>query len=451
MNKIDLAQLILGIDYKNIPHAAVNLTKKAIMDYIGVGIAGSFEPAVKILKDYVQGVNARGNAGIIGGKLKTCPELAAWVNGTASHALDYDDTDSIAAGYNMHPSVPILPAVFAIGEELNLSGKQILEAYIVGFEIEAIVGSAIGSENSAAGWHPTSVIGAIAGAAASAKAIKLNKVKTQMALGIAASFASGSIRNFGTMTKAMHPGNAARSGVIAAFLAEKGFSADPDIMNGEFGFCSLFSAGKISNIPPRNMVLPIEWKLLSIGLAFKPYPSCRDSHGCVDGALYLANKFEILPDQVDSVVCYVSPEQARNLRFADPKNGNEAKFSIPYCIGAALVRRRLSLEDFQDSMIAEPIVQSLIPKISLKSRRSKINEQEIIIELKNGKKLSHSLMQPKGDPTNPLSTEELLFKFRNNTRAFISKNNCDKIIDIIMNIENIGNLSELYEIVGNLE
>ncbi len=450
MTTEDLSRFIAETKYADIPKEAIGIAKKAVLDFLGVAIAGSNEPAAGILSRHVKEMGAVGKARVFGGKYRTSPELAAWVNGAAGHALDFDDTDSVAAGFNMHPSVPILPAVFALGEEFDLSGKELLAAYIAGFEVEARVGAAMGAGSSEAGWHPTSVVGTIAAAAASASALKLNANEIQMALGVACSLASGSVRNFGTMTKPLHAGNAARNGVVAALLSKRGFTADPDILNGDFGFCSLYTAGQVRCMAEEPMAHG-EWKILTVGLAFKPYPSCRDTHGCVDAVLYLRNRFNITPDQVDDVVCCVNPNQARNLGFTCPQTGNESKFSMQYCVGAALARGRLAMEDFRDSIVVEPAVRALLPRISLLSRPMPKDEQEVRIRLRNGNEHTHRVTRPKGDPTNPMTDEELLCKFRGNTKAFLTAECADNAVDLIKNLENVKTILELSEIVAKME
>jgi 2-methylcitrate dehydratase PrpD len=453
MGSKELANFATDTDFRNIPEEAITLARRAILDYLGVAIAGSNETAATILCNYVKQISSVSEAGVIGKGFRTSAELAAWTNGTIGHALDYDDTDSIAAGYNMHPSVPIFPAVLALGEKCRASGKEILTAYIVGFEVESRLGLAIGAESSESGWHPTSVLGTIAAAVACAKILELKTIETQMALGIAASLAGGLMSNFGTNTKPMHAGNAAKNGLIAAVLAKKGFTANEDIMDGEFGFCSLFSKGKIFGLPDK-LDLGGAWNIITIGFALKPYPSCRDTHGCVDAVLQLRKEFNIAPDQVEVLVCNVSPRQARSLKFSRPRNGYEARFSMPYCVGRALLKGQLTLDDFKDEMIADSAVQNLMPKINLVHSKGCEGEsdsaQEVFIKLRNGREYSYKITEPKGDPKNPMTDEELLAKFRDCAKLTLKADEIEKTIKLILGIEELKNVTELTEIITNL-
>lgn len=449
-----IAKFTAETNYRDIPQSAINVAKKAVLDYLGVAIAGASEPAVKILSEQVKHMGAVGEAGVIGGQFRTTADLAAWLNGTISHALDYDDTFSNAAGYNMHPSVPIWPAVFALGEKHRVSGKDILTAYIVGIEVESRVGAAIGKQNSDAGWHPTAVLGTIAAAAASARILKLNTKQTQMALGIASSLAGGLVRNFGTMTKPMHAGNAARNGVIAAQLAQGGFTGNDSIMEGEFSFCRLFSGGNISDLAHADSDLGNVWHIVVKGLAFKPYPSCRGTHASIDAALYLRKEFDIGVDQVAAVACNTSPKIDEFLKFPRPRNGYEGKFSMQHCVATALLKGKVTLDDFSADQVTNVAIQSLLPQISVvhpQDWAAKSNlEQEVVIQLKNGKKYSNRVINAKGDPENPMTDAELLAKFQDCARLRLKPKDIEKTLGLIRHIEDLKYITELTEIVTNL-
>ena len=449
MPTTELAQFVTEVDVKRIPREAITLAKLAVLDYVGVALGGSNEPSVSILSDYVKQTAARTEAGVIGREFRTSAELAAWVNGTSGHALDFDDTDSVVAGYNMHHSVSILPAIFALGERCGTSGMEMLASYIVGFEVEALFGASIGAICSDFGWHPTSVLGTMASAAACSRILELSPEQVRTALGIAASFSNGIMRNSGTMTKAMHAGNAARQGVVSALLAQRGFSADQDILEKEFGYFHQFSGGKIVRMENGGKDLGEIWNILTIGFAFKPYPSCRDTHGCVDALLQLRKAFDIRPEQVEAISCRISRTQARNLRFPDPKSGNEARFSMPYCISRALLGGQLTLEDFEDERVTEPTVRAFLSKVSLAltEQGAAIGplREEVVIKLKNGTEHVCKITEPKGDPKNPMTRDELFNKFRDCTKQRLKTEKIEKIIESIMKIDKLENIKELTD------
>ena len=235
-----LAKFIVETIYESIPPEVVHAAKRVVMDTLGVIIAGSQEPAGKIISSFVRNLGEKPRATVVGAGFRTSSPNAALTNGTMAHALDYDDFNYM--GGSGHPSIALLPAVLAIGEDLRASGKAVLEALILGFELWAkLLGSGIDPRSQ--GFHPTPVIGTMGAAAAAAKLLGLDVKQTQMVMGIASTHASGLARNRGTMTKPYHGGNAARSGVVAAMLVKEGFTAATDIIDGKFGFCDAFAGG----------------------------------------------------------------------------------------------------------------------------------------------------------------------------------------------------------------
>ncbi len=441
-----IAEFCAETRYSDIPQEAVLAAKRGILDFLGVSSAGSREPAAKKIAKYAKHIGAVREASVFGAKFQTSADLAAWVNGTTSHALDYDDTFSNVVRYNIHPSVPILPAVLALGETLRASGRDILAAYLVGLEVEYRLGAAIGQRLAVVGWHSTPILGTIAATGASANLLRLNTSQTQMALGIAGSLASGINWNVGTMTKPMHAGNASRNGVLSALLAKDGFTGNDSILEGEFGFCSIFSGEKVEALIDSD--LGITWNTVSLGLAFKPYPSCRSTHGSIDAALHIKKTANISIDQIAEITCKIGPFHTRVCRFHKPKTGYEGKFSIPYCIATALINGRVMFEDFTDEKVIDAKSHELLSKVKLLNPEgwgSGVVDltTEILIKLRDGTEHSHKVSLPKGEPGNPLTDDELSSKFRDCASLVLSKQNVEKALDLVWHWEKLENITEL--------
>jgi len=443
-----IARFIAKTNYSNIPETARQVAKNAMLDWVGVTIAGSREPVAKITTSYAKRLSAIGEAGIIGGALRTSAELAAWVNGAAGHALDYDDTFPNSVGYNFHPTVPILPAVLALGERCNSPGTDVITAYVVGIEVESRLGAIIGRYNSEIGWHPTPIVGTIGAVAACANILKLNDWQVRMALGIAGSLTSGLVRNFGTMTKPLHAGNAARNGTIATLLAQEGFTANESIMEGETGFCSIFSGGKIKGLENSEQDLGERWHIVSPGISFKAYPCCRSTHCSIDASIQLRNMLSIDAEQVAKITCKTSPWHTNLARFHSPKSGNEGKFSIPYCIAVALLRGKVSLEDFTDEKVADAKAQALLSKVEYlypaeyKKSPSSL-AQEIVVKLNSGAEHSYKAEVPKGDPENPMTSQELSAKFRDCACLSLPQKLIEELLELITSLERLDNITGL--------
>jgi 2-methylcitrate dehydratase PrpD len=447
-----VSNFIVETNYKHLPKEAIHIAKRAILDWIGVTIAGSNEPGPKILAEHVRRMGASAEAGVVCGGFQTSADLSAWVNGTASHALDYDDTFPNAVGYNFHPTAPILPAVLALGEKMDVSGSDVLTAYIVGIEVQAQIGAAIGPANFRVGWHPTSVLGTMGAVTASANILKINAGQARMALGIASSLTGGLLQNFGTMTKPLHAGNSARNGVVAALLAQNGFTANENIIEGDFGFCSIFSGGKVKGIESNDQDLGKTWHIISPGMSLKPYPCCRSTHSSIDASLYLKNVIGVNAGQIVKIICKTSPDHLKLARFHRPKNAYEGKFSIPYCIATALRSGKVSLEDFTDEKVIDPKTQALLSKVDFEYPDEYIKDttsltQEVVAKMSNGAEYFQKVEVPKGDPESPLTDEELSAKFIDCTRLTLSQTKIEKALEMVARLESLKNISQLMKLI----
>ena len=447
-----VAEFITQTEYRHLPQEAILAAKHGVLDWFGVAISGAREPSSKILSEYIQGMGALKESTAICQGFMTAAELAALVNGTIGHALDFDDTFANSVRYNLHPTTCVLPTAIALTESLKLSGRELLVAYIVGLEVEFRIGSAMGQLIPGSGWYPTPVLGTLGAAAAGAKALNLNPSKSQSALGIAASLAGGMKKNVGTMTKAMHAGNGARNGVVAASLAGKGFTGDPLIFEGDHSFCEQFTNRQVTGLRSAEGGLGREWMLLSAGLAFKPYPSCRATHPTIDAALHLRQKHGLRVDEITSITSKLNPLVLGMTPYHRPKTGYEAKFSMEYCIARALMEGEVSLDHFTDERVKEKEWQTLVSKINF------LNPDEwgsgavdllteIVIHMNDGASYSHRVAFPKGEPENPMTEGELVNKFRQCSRVAFKEDEIEKIVDFILHLEK---LKDLNDFLGGL-
>jgi 2-methylcitrate dehydratase PrpD len=374
------------------------------------------------------------------------------VNGNMGHALDFDDTFPIAVHYNMHPSAAVIPAVLSLAEKNGLSGRKALAAYVVGMEVTYRVGAAMSAFIPQSGWHPTPVIGTLGAAAACANLLDLGPMQVRNALGIAASLAGGLLKNFGSMTKPLHAGNAVRNGVIAAELASLGFTANGAVFDGWNGFAQMFGDKKISGLMGAETDLGRQWKLVSIGLGFKPYPSCRSTHTSIDATMHLRNEFHITAGQVAEIICKISPIHTQMARFHKPESGYQGKFSIPYCVATALSKGTVCLADFTDDKVKASEAQKLLSRVRFlhpdeADQKGMDLAAEITIRLTDGSQYSYRVSLPKGEPENPMTDEELTAKFEACSRLILDKKDANKILNIIRNLEEEKDLTGLFKVL----
>ena len=443
-----IARFIVDTKTEKVPKEAIEYSKKVLLDYFGVQIAGVTETSSRIMFAYVKSQESKKESGVVCQGFKTSAELAALANGTAGHSLDFDDTIPASVHYNLHPSVSILPAVIALGEKYDFSWSKVMASYVVGLEVQYRVGLAIGLYVQPNGWHSTPILGTIGAAAACSNLLQLDMQQTQMALGISGSLTGGMVRNLDTMVKPMHAGNAARAGVISAELAKVGYGSNFTILDGDFNFFQMFSGYKIKELGNLADDLSKKWDILSRGILFKPWPCCRATHGSIEAALYLRNNHKINLDQVELITCKSHPIIPIFASRHQPISGYEGKFSVEYCVATALITGQISLGDFTEANVKDTKRQKLGSKLTF------IHPQgwgvgtvdpkvELTIKMKDGQEYSHLVVLPKGEPENPLTDYEMVAKFNDCTKSALKKKDAEKIVDSIMNLEKLTKISQL--------
>src|SRR5262249_10335888 len=315
-------------------------------DTTGVALAGSVEPGSHIVQELATS-EAAGPCRILGTSLQTSPTWAALANGTAAHALDFDDMCFVSPA---HPSAPLVATALALGDKLGAPGRSLLEAYVAGFEIEAVLGRIMNPRHYQQGWHCTSTLGTLGAAATAARLLTLDAEHTTHCLAIAASKASGLKENFGTMTKPLHVGMAARNGIMAALLAQKGFTANDLALEGPQGFLHAMASEK-SDLKSLSQNLGRRWEILETGITVKLYPSCAGTHPALDTVLDLRREHGLNADQVEGMDMQVDSVTPPLLAYERPETGLQGKFSMTFCAAAALVYGEVTLETFQASQI----------------------------------------------------------------------------------------------------
>lgn len=409
-----LAQYVSNPSFGDAQVEAFRIAKLGFVDTVGTMIAGCAEPVVKIVLKHYENRNESAQAPVPFAGLMKPSAVAACINATAGHALDYDDV--AMAG---HPSTVLVPAILAESHRLGRSGHDALVAYVVGYEVWSELVFRDPGKYHLKGWHPTGVLGTVAAAAAVANLNRLDAGQTSAALAIAASMASGLVANFGTMTKPLHAGRAAYNAIEAVQLAMAGLTASPDVFEHKAGYLAALSpAGDVDRVsaPTRLGGRP---RILDTGLSIKRYPVCYSCHRSIDGAIDLVNKHDIKPEDVESVNVTIGPAQASMLRNHTPQTELEAKFSIEFAMASALVAREVGLKQLTDDFVREPVVQDLFAKVS-----TDINEKpcpleptfsytdRVVMHLKDGRTLdSGDIRFPLGNAENPMDEAAMRSKF----------------------------------------
>jgi len=383
----------------------------AFRDTIGVMLAGAQEPAATIAQAIAH-EEGPGPCRVLGSGICTSAQLAAFANGVAAHALDYDDMCFVSLA---HPSCALVPAALAAGELAHVRPTALLDAYVVGFEIECRLGLVMNPRHyHHRGWHCTSSIGTLGAAAAAARVLGLDAATTRHALGIAASSACGVKENIGSMVKPLHAGLAARNGVLAARLAQRGFTASLHAIDGPQGYLAAMDSERPA-LEPATADLGTRWEICETGITVKLYPSCAATHPPLDALLELHGREGFAADDVQSIEVEVDSMTPRLLIHPNPTTGLEAKFSMPFCAAAAVIFGRPDLATFAADRIGDAAIQALMARVSLRANpafdaAAPLSQARVTVRLHDGRVLSQAADGARGYPGR-LTDDELAAKF----------------------------------------
>lgn len=439
----NLGEFVANLKFADIPGEAVSVVKTGFADCIGVMFAGAGEPLVRIMTDTFNPV--AGEARLVFGPRTAPAPQAAWINGAAAHALDYDDV-----ALRGHPSTVLVPAILAEAEALGASGEEMIAAYAAGYETWGELVTRDPDHYHAKGWHPTGVLGAIGAAAACARLHKLNAEQCAQAIALGASQSAGLMSNFGTMTKPFHAGHAAHAGVLAARLVKNGFTSALDAIEHTQGFLAALSPkGRYDAETPVRV--GERWQLLTAQLGIKKYPLCYCTHRALDGVHDLVKAHKIAAETINRVVVNTSRLNATILKNHRPQTGLEAKFSMEFAMASVLVRGRAGLNELQDDFVQTPEVQALMQKVVVEPDDREDPEQPgrspydlVTVEIADGRKIeSPRVRDIRGGPALPLSRDELWAKFSDCVR--VSKVSIDAagLFDALMSLEKLPSAGKL--------
>ena len=444
-----IAEFIAKSRWEDCPAEAVDAARRAILDCLGVMLAGSVEPAARIVTDIARSEGGAPLATVVGTPLRTGAVWAALANGTAAHALDFDDTNFAMMG---HPTAPVLSAALAAGELALADGRALVHAFLLGFEVETTLGEVLNPAHYEKGFHATGTLGTMGAAAAGARLLGLDATQIRTALAIAASQASGLKENFGTMTKPFHAGHAARSGVLSGLLAREGFTASEQALEGPQGYFAVLGAGKHEERALEMLGAP--WKILKTGVAVKPYPSCACTHSIIDSALELRRIHAIAPEQVEHVTVGVGASVPRILIHSNPRSGLEAKFSGEFSAAAALCEGRVGIATFRDDKTDDPAIKALMKRVRVVVDPEIPGEGDqhvwtrVTLRLRDGREVSVAPRPVPGHPGSPLSLDQLREKFRDCARIVLPDDRVESVRQMVEDLDGCPDLRSLTAILS---
>jgi 2-methylcitrate dehydratase PrpD len=450
----DLAKRICDLQYADLPEEAVISAKNAVLDTLGVTLAGAREEATRIVERTLGIGKTSGCSSVFGSNRRTNCLDAALINGTAAHVLDFDDCSNTLGG---HPSAPILPGLLALAEDINVGGRELLLAYITGFETETRIARGVNFHHYQKGWHPTATLGIFGAAAACGRLLRLSPERVATALALSVSLAAGVKANFGTMTKSLHVGQCARNGLFAALLARDGFTAHPEAFEHKQGFLNVFNGE--GTFDANNILAhwadPLD--IVEPGVAIKQYPCCGSTHPAIDAMVQVVNTHRIEVSQVSEIHVWIHARRLEHTNRPDPQGALEAKFSVQYCVARALLHGKVVLEHFEGVTFRDPDarrITSLVraaPYTDAQFDSANHLGGAATVRMMDGRSYSAKTESAAGRTSeNPLSKEQLKAKFENCAERVLSPEQVRHLYEAIESLEEVQSIREVTALMTSV-
>jgi 2-methylcitrate dehydratase PrpD len=437
-----LAKFVVDFPTDDIPSDVMHLAKRCLINYAGVSLYATLGPAIDILLDLLRAEGCVAAATVIGKGFRTSAQNAALANGFLGHLEDYDDTHTTV----IHPSAPIFPAVLAVSEQRTTHGKDLLAAFVIGAEVACRIGLVIAAHfrEGAAHWHITNTCGVLGAAAAAGRLLKLTQDQMVYAFAIAGTQACGVREVFGSMCKPFHAGKAAQNGLVAAMLAQRGFTGTDGIFEGPRGLVGVMATGH--DITEATKDLGTRWELPQNGL--KPYACGQANHGFIDAALALRKQPGVTPQTIKHIQGSVEQFAPALVRRRHPRSGLESKFCYYHSVAAALVDGQALPAQFTDERAADPAIESLRNRIDFNEDPSLPRRAvRVTLELTDGRTYTERVDHPTGTPGNPMSDTRVQEKFHGLASAVLGVEKADKAQSALWSVDTMPDVSQLIPLL----
>jgi 2-methylcitrate dehydratase PrpD len=456
----EAAAFVVNLKFQDLPSEALRIAKRCVLDGLGLMLAGSDQPCTNIVKRQSMGLGIVPEATALGaGATKLAAPLAALINGTSGHAMDWDDTQLSVTpdriyGLLTHPTIPPLAAGLAVSEKKGkVSGKDFLTAFHAGFEVECKIAESIRPDHYKKGFHTSGTVGTFAAAMTAGKLLGLSESQLCHALGAAASMAAGIRANFGTMMKPVHVGRAAFNGVNAALWAADGFEACPDGLDGQWGFFQVTGGGF-----DREKIVGCFGKphtIISPGVSIKPYPCGVLTHPSMDAMLALVKEHDLKPGDVSEVVLFAGHNILNPIRYQIAQNELQAKFCMPFLLSAILISRRAGVKEFTDDYVKSAPVQDMMRRVrtefdpGIEAKGYEKIRSRVEVVLKDGRKLVRDSGEAyRGGPDHPLSDKELQAKFTDCSEKLLDAKARREVFSAVTGLDHFGDMREFISLLS---
>lgn len=451
---------VTDLRLEDVPASVKRTALEHLLDGYALAVSGVVEQSHQILCEHIGAAGGADEAYVFGTGLRVPAESAALVNGASMHAMDYDDTQlstnpESVYGLLTHPTSPVLAAAAAAADIQGASGADLLVAYIAGVEVACRLADAMYSRHYRDGFHSSGTVGTFGAVAAAGKVLGLSAEELRRAFGIAGGVAGGLRENFGTMAKPLHVGNAARGGLLAARLAARGFTAAKSIIEAPRGFMNAAAGGyEPSRVDGR---LGAPFYFADPGISVKPYPSGSLSHPGQYAAIELVREHDVQPEDVVRAVAATNSAMPSALIYALPQTALEAKFSFPFFLAIAILRRRAGIAEFADEVVTSGEVQEMMKRCEhivdaeIDARGFEHLETRIELHLRDGRVLDRTASYALGHPRMPMSQDQLEAKFAECASLALPSERIERAISAIWNLESLADLTILHGLLSTID
>ena len=434
-----LSEFVASSRYDDFDDSVVEAAKIAILDGVANMLAGSTQELASIVGRYVQDMGGSTQSSVVGWGFKTNAPSAAFANGVFGHCLDFE-----IQGYPpTHGTSSCLPAALALGEARPTNCKAIIEAYVMGWEIQGRLRAASAAFSNPA-YHPPGLVGPLGGAVAGAKVLGLDAWHIQMAMGIAASRTGGLTANTGTMVKSTHTGNAARMGAEAAILAAAGYTSSDSILEAPNGYSdALFDVNMDWEMLTNG--LGVSYRLVDPGFDIKRFPAQVHMQNPIEAVLNLLESHSLRADDVENLTVHTG---GRGHSGSLPASGLDGKFSIEYCAAAALLDGKVGIETFTDDRRFSPDMEETLGKIQVEPGNHDSADAKVTALLKDGSSAAAECRGFRGSARNPMSRDERMDKVIDCIGRVLTDQDADRLVSLIEGLENVADISEIMDLIG---
>ena len=434
---LTLARYIVAARFEQLPERVRREVGRSLLNWMGVAVGGARHEAVEMALAAVRPFAGPPQAGLFGRSERLDVMNAVLINGISSHVFDFDDTDLSTA---VHPSAPVLPTLLALAEMRRVSGRDFVTAMVMGFEAECRLARAVQPDFGAIGWHPTGAAGVFGAAVAAGKLLGLDEVRLCHAIGLAATQPVGVREMFGSMTKSFHPGRAAQNGLLAAFLAEKGYTSSLAGIEAKRGWAHVVSVKQ-------------DWRVITDGLGddyeiyrntYKPFACGLVVHPVIDGCIQLRNEHGLTADSIERIDLDVDPIVLELTNKKTPQTGLEGKFSVNYVAALAIVAGQAGEAEFSDAFVRNPAITALRDRVTATGNASIAKQQaRVRIHLKDGRVLERFVAEAIGSLKNPMSDASLEAKFADLAQGVLPTGQSRRLIDLCRTVEELDDAGDV--------